>query len=485
VTDAGRRRLRAVHTRAARIALAALLGAGGAPVLSHDSASSAPPHPSARPAAAPIPGVSPHGAPDTVATGFDEHLEALLARAGGLLAQGRAHEAFALLEPATVRHAGRVPFDYLLGLAALDAGRPGAAVFALERVLATEPGHLPARAEIARAYLQLRELDAARLEFEALAGGALPAPVRDTVRRYLDTVERLDDRRARWIRTLEAALGHDGNVNFGSSFTEWALADGRALVPLPASLPRESAFGSLSLGLARAAPLDGRIDWTAGLQLAQRVNASQHNVDTGAAELSAGLSMTDGPQRYSMSVQHQHLRLDDAAWRNATGGVVQWQSTVGPRTELGAYGQAFALRFPGQPVRDARRAGGGLTLAHGFPGSAAATVAGGLHAGRERAGAGQLSHDFAGARLALGAALAPRWRAAAAAGFERRAFDAPEPLFGATRVDRQLDARLSLEWEHSATTTLAPTIAWTRNRSSLAPSDFRRTQVFVQARVRF
>jgi len=94
-------------------------------------------------------------------------------------------------------------------------------------------------------------------------------------------------------------------VNFGSSFTEWVLADGQALVPLPASQPRESAFGSLGLGLSYVAPIDGRIGWTAGLQVAQRVNASQHHIDTGAAELNAGVSVTDGPQRYSMSVQHR------------------------------------------------------------------------------------------------------------------------------------------------------------------------------------
>lgn len=414
---------------------------------------------------------------------------------GRLLAQARRHldarqpeAAFTLLAPEEPRYAGSVDFDFLLGIAALDSARPGRAVFALERVLAAEPDNLQARAEIGRAYLQLRELETARQAFEAVASGELPPQVRDTVQRYLDTVARLGEgRRSRWIVLLESGTGWDTNVNFGSSFGEWVLADGQALVPLPSSQPRSSAFLALAAGLTYVAPINGWLDWTAGLQLSQRINPSQHNMDTGSAEVSSGLSTTTGTHRYSMSLQYQHLRLDGDAFRNAAGAIAQWQWDSGPRTQVGAYAQAFDLSFPDQPVRDALRLGAGLTLAHGWGGAASPTLAASVFGGNERVRADvpQLSFGYAGVRTAVGATLAPRWRASAGLAFERREADASEPLFGVLRIDRQYDLRIGLEHDVDRTLTIAPAIAWTRNRSTVAPGDFRRTQAFVYARYRF
>jgi tetratricopeptide (TPR) repeat protein len=412
----------------------------------------------------------------------------LLGQARRRLDAGQPEAAYRLLEPRSALYAGSVDFDYLLGLAALDSGRPGEAVLALERVLAAEPGNLPARAEIGRAYLELRELESARRELETVARSELPPQVRDTVRRYLDTVARLGEgRRPKWIVQMEVAGGWDTNVNFGSSFGEWVLSDGQSLVPLPASQPRSSAFAAVSAGVTYVAPISGRLDWTAGLQLAQRINPSQHNVDTGSAELSTGLAMATGAHRYSMSLQYQHLRLDDAAFRDAIGAIAQWQWDSGPRTQVGAFVQAFDLAFPDQRVRDALRRAAGATLAHGLGGPRAPTFAASLYGGDERAGTDvpQLSFDFAGIRTAAGATLAPRWRMNVGWSYERREFQAIEPLFGALRIDRQHDLRAALEYDVDRSLTIAPAIAWTRNASSVAPNDFRRTQAFVYARYRF
>jgi hypothetical protein len=423
-----------------------------------------------------------------VAQPTDSPLGRLLTEARRRLDARQPEAAYRLLEPQSALYAGSVEFDYLLGLAALDSARPGQAVLALERVLAAEPGNLPARAEIGRAYLQLNELSTARRELETVARSELPPQVRDTVQRYLDTVARLGEGRSpRWIVLLEAGAGWDTNVNFGSSFGEWVLSDGQSLVPLPASQPRASGFAAISAGVTYVAPINGWLDWTAGLQFAQRVNASQHNIDTGSADLSAGLATASGAHRYSMSLQHQHLRLDDAAFRDATGAIVQWQWDSGPRTQIGAYAQVFELSFPDQAVRDAQRRAAGVTAVHGFGGARAPTLAASLHVGRENVhdDVPQLSFGFHGIRSALSAVVAPRLRATVGWSYERREFDAVEPLFGTLRIDRQHDLRAGLEYEVDRRLTIAPAIAWTGNASTAAPSDFRRTQAFVYARYRF
>ena len=72
-------------------------------------------------------------------------------RARLLLQQKNPQAAYRLLEPLESQRAGDPEYDYLLGIAALDSGERERAVFALERVLAVNPNHAQARAEIARA----------------------------------------------------------------------------------------------------------------------------------------------------------------------------------------------------------------------------------------------------------------------------------------------------------------------------------------------
>ncbi|HUG75910.1 MAG TPA: tetratricopeptide repeat protein, partial [Burkholderiales bacterium] len=102
-------------------------------------------------------------------------------RARRLLQERQAQQAYQLLLPQESARAGDPEFDYLLGIAALDAGEPERAVFALERVLAVQPANHVARAEIARAYLALGERDTARREFETVRAQSIPADAKATI----------------------------------------------------------------------------------------------------------------------------------------------------------------------------------------------------------------------------------------------------------------------------------------------------------------
>ena len=88
--------------------------------------------------------------------------DAVTDEAKKLLAAKQAKAAFDLLSPLEPKRAGDPEFDYLLGIAAIDAGAPTRAIFALERVLTAQPGNTLARAEIARAYFAVGETDTAK-----------------------------------------------------------------------------------------------------------------------------------------------------------------------------------------------------------------------------------------------------------------------------------------------------------------------------------
>jgi cytochrome c-type biogenesis protein CcmH/NrfG len=119
--------------------------------------------------------------------------DALTDKAKGLLSAGKGADAYLLLEPSESARAGDMEFDFLLALAALEAGQNTRAVFALERVLAMDPNNVRARAEIARAYLALGETQTAAQEFETVKKQGVPADVSLTIDRYIAAARRIDD----------------------------------------------------------------------------------------------------------------------------------------------------------------------------------------------------------------------------------------------------------------------------------------------------
>ena len=431
---------------------------------------------------------TPPAAPASTAAAAAMPLPALLEEARRLLDGGESRRALELLESRESVYAGDPDFDYLLGLAALDAGRPGQAVLALERVLVVRPDFLQARAEIARAYFALRENEAARREFETVSAQRIPEQARAIVGRYLDAIQRAESAtQPRVTAALEAEAGYDSNVNFGSSAGQWILGDGTAVVPLPASQPRPSAFFGVAGGINRIAPMGGGWQWTIGGRAQLRVNPSVHTLDQGTVDLSTGLTYRTRCHQVSMAAQAQHLRLDDSAFRNAMGGVVQWQCDLDARSQVGLYAQGFDLDFPIEPLRDARRMAAGATFARLLDGAGDPIVVGSVHGGREtsREGYDFLTYGFAGLRVALSAAVGGGWRASASLFWEARDFAGPEPLFGIVREDRQTELRAMAEKRLDRNWLVAPQVTFTSNRSTVGPNDFRRVQASLIAQYRF
>ena len=188
-----------------------------------------------------------------------------------------------------------------------------------------------------------------------------------------------------------------------------------------------------------------------------------------------------------MLAQAQRLQLDGAGFRNAVGALGQWQCDVTQKTRIGAYVQHFVFDFPDERARDARRNAIGLTLAHVLDGEARPVVVASVYGGAEnsRRAIDTLSYGFRGLRVAFSGGVGYGWRGFAAASFEARDFDAPEPFFGVVRDDRQSELRLGAERALSGAWSVAPTLILTRNRSNVAPNDFRRTQASLLLRYRF
>src|SRR5512140_876183 len=136
-----------------------------------------------------------------------------LDQADALMKQGKAAEAYALLEPFEFEQSGNVKFDYLLGIAALDSGKPDKATLAFERVLAVDPNFAGARIDMGRAYFQLGDVARAKTEFESVLTQNPPPAAKATIDNYLAAIEKLESaKKTRTTGYIEAFGGHDSNV---------------------------------------------------------------------------------------------------------------------------------------------------------------------------------------------------------------------------------------------------------------------------------
>jgi tetratricopeptide (TPR) repeat protein len=418
-------------------------------------------------------------------------LGTLLDRATALNKQGDALAAYALLKAAEDAYAGSVEFDYLLGICANDAKQPGQAILALERVLLTKPDYLQARAELAKAYALAKETANAKAEFETLSQQAIPAEAKRTIAQYLNALNASidgDKKQTKRNASFEAFLGFDDNVNFGTALDQWVLAGGLTVVPQGASRPRKSAVLGSNLSANWVIPISGNWELTAGGQLGMRSQPSAHTLDPVNAEIFTGVTKTVSKHLLSSGIQFQHLLLDGNKFRDATGVFAQWQSPADGRAQLGAYIQHHQFSYANQSIRDAKRITAGITAASLSGLKNSIVFVGSAYGGMERSNnkIDHLSFNFLGLRSAVTKNFSDTFRASLVGSFEKRTFQGIESsLFSELRIDNQLDLRGALEFDVAKDWQISPQVIATRNRSTIGPNDYNRTQALLFARYRF
>jgi tetratricopeptide (TPR) repeat protein len=412
-----------------------------------------------------------------------------LDQARKLLEAKRPGEAYDLLRPLEAKRAGEIEYDYLLGIAALDAGDAQAAIFALERVLAVNPNYLQARAEIARAYFVLGEKENARREFRTVRSMNPPDAARQTIDRYLSALE---PQTRRFRAYLEAAAGYDTNVNSATSRSTIAIpAFGGAIGQLDAAAQAQSAwFGGLGAGASIDHALSNEWSALAAGTYAGKFNSSYDQFDTGTLDGSVGARWARGANQLVGLVQGQMFWLDNDRYRTLLGGTVQWLHNLSPTQQITVFGQYSALRYPqpSQSPQDANRAIGGMAYSQAFAGrySPVAYVSG--YGGDERTTESifkYLGYTPFGVRVGGQASLAPQAIMFGSAAYERRDYNGVNPTFLVTREDNQYDFRVGLAYTFVPQWTLTPQVAYTKNNSNIELNEYDRTVAAVTVRKDF
>jgi outer membrane protein len=387
---------------------------------------------------------------------------------------------------------GDVEFDFALGLAAVDAGEAARAIFAFERVITNQPGHLRARAELARAYAVTKEFDAAKKQLDEVSSQQLPPGVRDTVNRFLSAIDIQRQAAAQqadtWSASVDFSLGHDSNANLGSSNSTWIGAGGLTLYPSAQLLEQSSSYWSGALNLSHSRRINDRWSWSNGASIGGLWNLSDAGGtitrNFGTFDARSGIAYRADSQEWSLTMLAQHLRQDNDASRNAIGVNGQWQKELG-KHRLAAFLQSFGFKHPGAATRNASRHLGGLSWISAYSENSVAVAS--LGVGKQKAAVlPQFGFSIAQLRLSAEHLLTNRTKLIASAGIEQRRYDGVDPLFGSqTRRDTEKDVKLGLQFALAKNWTLTPSVALTQNDSSVQAYEFKRRQLYLFARYRF
>lgn len=412
----------------------------------------------------------------------------LLPSADKLLKGGKAKEAYELLLPHQSDLAGDPAYDYVLGISALDSGKASEAIFAFERVLAVNPNHLQARAEIARAYFLTGETAAAQQEFETVQKQNPPKEVNATIQKFLDAIGRARAGEKTTIKGfLDVAIGDDTNINSATSSSQIAIPlFGGAILPLSANgIKLHDTYSSVGGGINVRHPLSPEWSVFGAANFNQRMAASKDIFDTKSMDGSLGVNLTKGDDNYSAVVQLQTFSVDNNRYRDAAGFTTQWMRNIDGNSQASAYFQYSDLSYPGQDVRNADRYVLGGAYARALGGVYTPVIYVGGYLGEEKeqkADVPYMGHQLYGVRAGGELKFNPQTSLFASASLEERYYGGQDLFFLVGRKDMQIDLKMGVSYVPNPGWTVSPQLSYTRNDSNVILNDYDRTVISVSLR---
>ncbi len=428
-----------------------------------------------------------------------------------MMKNGKPADAYALLEPLEFERSGEVRFDYLIGIAALDSGKPDKATLAFERVLAVAPNFAGARLDMARAYYQLGDLPRAKTEFEEVMKQNPPEAARVTIQKYLDAIAAYEQaKQTRITGYVEGVVGHDSNVNTGtgSSIAVSSLSPGLAALitgltgvanpQIPPSQLRDSYLG-VAAGGEISHNLNANWGIYAGADLRQHGNMTQTPYDSLNTDGRVGVMYAEEKNAYKLALTGGQAYSANSMRRDSLGMNAEWQHTFSPANQLNAFVQYVENRAAGSPPTapgtDARTSGNtdlvvaGAGWVHIMADGKQAVFAS-AYTGKEldTAPANIAPPDgkkrFDGLRVGGQAAFTDQIDGFASLGWQHAVYEKPNAFIvnNGNRDEYQYDLMAGANWRLDKLWSIKPQVAFSKKSSNLAIYVFDRTDVSLTIR---
>jgi|WetSurMetagenome_2_1015567.scaffolds.fasta_scaffold00554_7 outer membrane protein len=421
--------------------------------------------------------------------------EKLLSDADVQIKGGNPAAAYSMLEPLEFEHSGEERFDYLIGIAALDSGRPDRATLALERVLMVNPNSAAARLDIARAYYQLGDLPRAKTEFATALTQNPPEAARTNIEKYLDDIASQEaGKQTRATGYVEGTVGHDSNVNNSTSQT-LILAGTTPYILDPASVQASDHYYGFAAGGEVTHRMNGNWGLYAGAEFRQRNYRTQNVFDALILDARAGLMFGAKVNSLRLGMLGERFDLGDSHYFNTAGINAEWRHVLSPSNQLTAFGQYVQYRYANPLMQpndlDQQSIGGGWS--HTFS-EGKSTLSGSLYHGTENdistiitpatpdGGRVDGAKRFTGFRVGGQAAASERAMLFAYAGAQFGDYSRVNYYFQRKRSDHIYDLTAGVNWHWNKFWTVRPQLSYTRDDSNIVVYEFNRLDVSLNVR---
>jgi outer membrane protein len=411
-------------------------------------------------------------------------------QADALIGKGDFKGAYQLLEPLESKYAGDVNYDYLLGISAVESKNVTRGAFALERVLALDPNHKNARAEMAKAHLLLGETDASKAEFSNVLKQNPDAETRNAVGKLLTAIDKNEGIVTTFGAYLDAGVGWDSNVSSAPGIGSIGIpAFGGIIVPLGnAAKEKSDDFMNLAAGISVRHPVTDEFSVFGNASFNGRFNSSESDFSNNVYDFSAGYQYQRNKNNFTLAAQNNYFDLDNERFRHAFGATTQWLYNFDAFNQAGLYGQFSRLKYTSTPIRNADRSILGVNAGHAFQDDFKTVIFASIYGGREEARDSSvefLDQDVFGLRAGGQLSFNPLWHLNATVSYEQRDNDENDPFFLTKRKDDQYDAVLGLRYLPAPSWSIKPQISYTKNESNIDLNGFERKSISINVRKDF
>lgn len=398
--------------------------------------------------------------------------------------------AYLLLEPLESKYAGDINYDYLLGIAAVESNNVTRGAFALERVLALDPSHKDARAEMAKAHYMLGETDASKAEFNNVLKQNPDAETKKTVTKLLTAMDKNEGITTAFGAYLDAGLGWDSNVSSAPGIASVGIpAFGGIIVPLGnAAQEKSDNFMNLAAGISVRHPVTDEFAVFGNASVTGRFNGSETDFNNSLLDFNAGYQYQRNKNNFSLAAQNNYFELDNERFRHAFGATAQWLYNIDAFNQAGVYGQFSRLKYTDNHIRDADRSIIGVNVGHVFQADFNPVVFASIYGGREDARDSSvdfLDQDVFGLRAGGQLSFNPMWQLNATVSYEQRDNDENDPFFLTKRKDDQYDAVIGLRYLPAPSWSIKPQFSYTNNDSNIDLYGYERKSISVNVRKDF
>jgi tetratricopeptide (TPR) repeat protein len=408
-----------------------------------------------------------------------------------MLRQGKAQQAMDLLDAHLAEMAKDVEYNYILGIAAFDAGKPGAAALAFERALAIDPNHPQARAELARAMIAMGEFDAARAELLQVKQAPLPPEVATRVDDLLVQLDRAiagaaeEGGAIRWNAYVEGEFGFDSNINTAANANSIFIP----VLNLPGTLSgfstaQASLFEGLNAGVAAQKRVAENVDVYGNIGGRFRYHSNKKDFAVGSLSGGAGVRITQGKDQFSVGVTQFDDYIDRYRNDNQTGIYGQWQRELSRDDIVGVFGQHLRLNHPIAPFLDTNLyiAGGSWTHAYHAKGDPLVRVVAYVGDDHERNDDPTVGRQMYGVKLSGEYMLQENMRLFGSVGTQYSRYGGESIWFMTKRRDWRHDLDIGVAYKPAKEWTITGEITYLHNDSNISLNEFDRKQAFVTVR---